>query len=394
MVPPIGFRDDVIHIVYEADAACAEAMAQQAPPGVHVVPFCLGGEDGAATLHVTANPFFSSLLEPDPAFGMVTCEVSLSGALDGVPVQGARYDARYAEEMTVVNRVPVAVHALDGLIAKRVLPVAAGPDFLSLDTQGTEHDILRGAERAITDSVVAIATEIEFRPMYRGQALFSAILDFTREHGFDFVGFTHLDAVAPARLPVGARARDEVAFGDALFFRRLESLPADESTAHLMATKLAFVAACFGYIGTAVAALDRVAHATPTSELRAALAQRPYVRFLDALYRTCSGPQLHDDRAALVAEIDSFSRRSWPARLAAFCKPADHTADLAPLLRAHGFAEAADLVRRRRRAAAPYLAGSVRHIELSRHLRPLALGLYRLPAVRSTYRFLRDLLAR
>ena len=184
-----------------------------------VLPHCLGEQDGDATLHVTANPYASSLLSPSADYAKYYCEVMLSGELDGVDVQGAYYDALYAKENEVVGAQPVRMRSLDSLAAEGALPLGRLPDFLSLDTQGSEHAILSGARSVIGRSVLAIATEVEFHPMYDRQPLFSAMLDLANECGFHFAGFTYLQEISPHHAPVGQRAKGFVAFGDAIFLR-------------------------------------------------------------------------------------------------------------------------------------------------------------------------------
>src|SRR5438128_2459742 len=143
--PPV-FDSDIAHVLFEADSACAAAMqAENQRRNVFVLPHCLGERDGDATLHVTANPYASSLLTPSADYAKYYCEVMLSGELDRVDVQGAYYDALYAKENEVVGSQPVRLRSLDSLAAEGVLPLGRLPDFLSLDTQGPEPAILSGA---------------------------------------------------------------------------------------------------------------------------------------------------------------------------------------------------------------------------------------------------------
>ncbi|HUC62608.1 MAG TPA: FkbM family methyltransferase [Alphaproteobacteria bacterium] len=359
---PQHFRDDVVHVLFEADQACAAEMARTNDrPGFLVAPYGLGAVDGPATLHVTANPYFSSLLEPDPAFAALSCEVPLSGSIDGVPVEGTRYDALYGAEMRVVRRIPVEIRTLDGLRAAGALPIPAPPDFLSIDTQGTEFEVMEGALATIDAGVLALTCEVEFRSMYLGQRLFPDLFRLALAHGFEFVDFTHLQAVAPTRLPVGVRGREPLAFGDALFFKSIASLRAIAPTPdalQLMALKLAFIAICYRQLGIALAALEE-AFARPMSEaLSGALAGRRYFEFLSALHEAAArAPRalLHDDRQAVVAEL-----RSPPTQV----RGAD-AADMAAsgvetLLVEHGFHELAGVVRGRRNEARDSRPGRVR----------------------------------
>ncbi|SRR6266851_410401 len=306
---PVKFSRDIVNVLYEADDKCArEMMAQNTNENFHILPYCLGREDAAGKLYITNNAYATSNLKPNPEYDAYYCEVTLAGEIEGVSVQDTRYDAVYGNENKVVEVRDVMIHALDTLVRDRKVPGNLEPDFLSLDTQGSELDILRGAAATFRDHCVALATEIEFHPMYEGQALFSGVFDFALRHGFHFVGFTYLQEISPRRTPVGARAKGFLAFGDALFLRRIDSVKAisgSPNEQHLMLLKLAFVALNFGYLEYALLALEVAEEAPPDPELHARLMARDCYRLLYELYRAVKAlpPNLlHTQRSELVAE--------------------------------------------------------------------------------------------
>jgi FkbM family methyltransferase len=306
---PARFSRDIVNILYEADEKCAlEMVGQNTNENFHVLPYCLGLEDRIGKLHITNNPYASSNLKPNPEYDAYYCEVKLAGEIDGVPVQDARYDAVYGNENKVVEVRDVMIRSLDALVRDGKVPGNLMPDFISLDTQGSELDILRGAETTFRDHCIALATEIEFHPMYEGQALFSDIFDFALRHGFQFAGFTYLQEISPKRMPVGARAKGFLAFGDALFLRRIDSVTSiarSGNERHLMLLKLAFVALNFGYLEYALLALDAAEQAKPDSALRARLMSRDCYRLLYELRRAAQALPagfLHTQRSELVAE--------------------------------------------------------------------------------------------
>ena len=306
---PMRFSRDIVNILYEADEKCAlEMIAQNTNENFHVLPYCLGLEDRIGKLHITNNPYASSNLKPNPEYDTYYCEVKLAGEIDGVPMQDTRYDAVYGNENKVVEVRDVMIRSLDALVRDGKVPGNLMPDFISLDTQGSELDILRGAETTFRDHCIALATEIEFHPMYERQALFSHIFDFALRHGFHFAGFTYLQEISPKRMPVGARAKGFLAFGDALFLRRIDSVKSIVRSAneqHLMLLKLAFVALNFGYLEYALLVLDAAEQAKPDSALRARLMSRDCYRLLYELGQAAEALPagfLHTQRSELVAE--------------------------------------------------------------------------------------------
>jgi len=306
---PKKFQNDVINVLYEADAACANQMiAANLDPLVKVLPYCLGSADEAGVLHITRNPFFSSLLKPDEKFLATSCEVELSGEIEGIPVWGVRYDALYRNEMAVTQTLPVQVRSLDSLFASGELSADLLPDFISLDTQGSELDVLYGSRSAIKKSVLAMATEMEFLPMYTGQKLFSDILQFADQNGFQFAGFTYLQDILGARLPVGLRSKGFLAFGDCVFFRRIEALreafPIDIEY-FAASLRLAFLALSFGYFSFAIEALRAGFSINISEDVKHKMRECSYVRFLERLHECASEmPEkfLYDDRYEFVAD--------------------------------------------------------------------------------------------
>ncbi len=82
----------------------------------------------------------------------------------------------------VVRKESIQTHRLDDL------PEAQDADFLKLDVQGAEVDVLNGAERVLAEAVV-VHTEVEFVPMYKGQPLFAEVDQRMRQAGYLFHQF-------------------------------------------------------------------------------------------------------------------------------------------------------------------------------------------------------------
>ena len=61
-------------------------------------------------------------------------------------------------------------------------------DFMKLDVQGGELEVLKGAENLLKD-VKGICTEVSFVELYKNQALFGDVDTFLRKKGFKFISF-------------------------------------------------------------------------------------------------------------------------------------------------------------------------------------------------------------
>lgn len=286
---PAIFGSDVVHVLYEADTNAVKRMEleldsphAQMLSEKHVLPFCLGATHDKATLNITRNSYASSLFEPNKDFSKYYCEI---------PIDGATYDIPYGAMLEVVRQIEVEVHSLDELLASGKIPIAGIPDFLSIDTQGYELEILKGAQKALTEGVLGIISEVEMMPMYAGQPLLGDILNFATKNGFLFAGFTAQYDVSPYRGPLGARGKALPGFGDALFLRDISTLtkgkfPVDVQ--YMMLRKLSFIAISFGFIEYATVALKAANEIRPKvpADLLAQEGKFKYPRFLDDVCET------------------------------------------------------------------------------------------------------------
>ena len=64
-------------------------------------------------------------------------------------------------------------------------------DFIKIDTQGYNYEILKGASETLKN-VIGVETEVEFTEIYKRQKLFGDINLFLKKKNFDFVDFTVL----------------------------------------------------------------------------------------------------------------------------------------------------------------------------------------------------------
>ena len=148
-------------IGFDPDAEECERLRKRyrSSPQVTLVPVGLGAEAGLATLYMTTAPGGYSLFPPEPE------AVERHPGLDTGKLEG-----------TAV----VEVAALDDWCAQEGV---GRIDVVKIDTQGSELDILRGAER-ILDTTRAVEVEVEFNELYTGVPLFGDIDRYLRSKGF------------------------------------------------------------------------------------------------------------------------------------------------------------------------------------------------------------------
>ncbi len=120
------------------------------------LPYALGDGTGQ-TLHVCALDGMTSLKVPDPA------HLALFNLF---PIWG-----------DVKARIPVSTRRLDDVAE------IAHLDFLKMDVQGAERDVLAHGRLRLAETV-AIQTEVSFLPLYRDQPVLGEIDLMLREMGF------------------------------------------------------------------------------------------------------------------------------------------------------------------------------------------------------------------
>lgn len=167
VVSPVARHTSVL--AFEPDVVESERLrAEYAGSGwrdVTIEPVGLAERTGMATLHTTTASTNSSLRRVHEPF-----------------VERYRM-----EKFRPVGAEPVATTTLDALLARYGDSPGHG-DFIKLDTQGTEYEILTGATQTLSERTVAVLVEVWYCQVYDGQRLFSDVEDLLRGHGFSFYG--------------------------------------------------------------------------------------------------------------------------------------------------------------------------------------------------------------
>lgn len=145
---------------------CERLRARYAEHKVEIVPLGLAGRPGIRTLHFTRQPACSSLLKPIEALTQ-----------DYPALNCAQKERCFEVETTTLDLWSRAIDL------KWV-------DYLKIDTQGTELEILRGGE-SLLSGVRALEVEVEFNPIYEDQPLYSDVDHYLRQQGFILWQFTN-----------------------------------------------------------------------------------------------------------------------------------------------------------------------------------------------------------
>ena len=166
-----------------------------------VYPVALCGWSGSTTLNISVRPGSTSTLEPNGEL------------LDRFAVDN------FSEMKNIVRRLEVPSVTLADFMQQAGLRHI---DFIKLDTQGNELDILKSAGDFLQSTSV-IMTEVEMLPLYKDQALFHDVTAFLSGQGFELVDLqanpTCRRFHAQDDLPPSAY---RLVWGDAVYARRLD----------------------------------------------------------------------------------------------------------------------------------------------------------------------------
>lgn len=188
---------------FDADAdACDEANAELESRQINWkeihIPLALGKAIEERTLYVTKHPMCSSLYPPNEP-----------------------YLERLADLPELVNldfSFEIDTTTLDRFCQEQGVSEI---DFLQIDVQGADLDVLEGASKILNCGTLAIQVEVEFSHLYTNQPLFADVDTFLRKHDFTLFDVSRSYRLR-VRSPIRSTVREgQLLWGDAIYFRDL-----------------------------------------------------------------------------------------------------------------------------------------------------------------------------
>lgn len=216
-----GLQKHLTYYGFDADQVECERLAIAPPQGFScysIFPYYVAKENGPIEFNLYRNLGESSRLRPNKYF-----------------------QKTFNPDLLVERVVQLEGATLDTIIENERLLF---PEFIKLDTQGTELEVLQGSPKAVSNALMA-EIEVEFTEMYENQPLFHDIARYMHEKGFELL---YLNRVFQTRPQYQGEARGQITFGDALFGRRPSDL--DDVVPERLA-KYAILLANYGYIDIA-----------------------------------------------------------------------------------------------------------------------------------------------
>lgn len=160
-------------------------------------PIGLWSEKGEKTLYLTGHPDSSSLL----------------------PINTALFsDFLSKDGMEMVGTTTIEVDTLDGLLLQKP---EFWPDFVKIDVEGGDLEVLKGGRQILAQSVLGLRVETAFLELHLGAPLLWEVDSFLREQGFVLFHLGRNHWIRNNGLH-GLTSEPQVIWGDAVYFLTLD----------------------------------------------------------------------------------------------------------------------------------------------------------------------------
>ncbi len=181
--PAKAFETDIVNVLYDADPDCVDHAREQNATRhveIHVLPYCIADSSRTISFNLNRDPFTSTYCKMNP--GIAQSYYYYGGHVS----HRQNHDYVYGEVATPIKKLELSAVSLDDLF-QNGKSTAPSPDFLSLDTDGSEYGILQGAGKTL-ESVLAVYSEFEFQHVFKDGHMFGDLAHFLHDKGYFFVG--------------------------------------------------------------------------------------------------------------------------------------------------------------------------------------------------------------
>ena len=234
-----SYRNCIDVVGFEPDQEEYEKLSKKKNCCDVILPHALFSEEKQLDLHLTKSRSSSSIFQPNFPF------------LERFPD---------ADRCAVETEKTIQSTTLDTLYGNKVIQ---NIDFIKIDTQGAELDILRGGETMFAETILGAQLEVGFKSVYASQPLFSEIDIFARDKlGLELFDIRKTYWKYKEGQGIGP-AKGQLIFGDALYLRDPYQLPIwlgqfDKAERNNKAITACFIGVSYGYPDYSLCLLEQL----------------------------------------------------------------------------------------------------------------------------------------
>ena len=189
-------------LAFEPEPIEYSRLLSSKPPNLTLLNTALFSQSGNITLYVTKDPGLTSVYKPKFDY-LKSIETEIA-----------------FKDYTINKEIKFDASTLDYEAKNNQFEQA---DFIKLDTEGSEVDILLGAEELLRSSVIGVESEISYVQLREDQLTFSNMLDYLAKMDFHIFDVRNRHQKRPIGQTFGKR-KGQLIYCDALFFKTIEGL--------------------------------------------------------------------------------------------------------------------------------------------------------------------------
>jgi len=154
------------------------------------------------------------------------------------------------DRFTVSKVITLQADSLNNLLEKeRITEV----DFMKIDTQGSELEILQGASNFL-DGIIGLEVEVEFIKIYQDQPLFTEVDRFIESHGFSLIDMKR--TFWKRKNADDGSNKGQLIYADALYFKEPEQVMKSANLSKEKIIKSINLYLVYGYVDLAISLLE------------------------------------------------------------------------------------------------------------------------------------------
>jgi FkbM family methyltransferase len=188
-------------MAFEPEPREFERLKNKKPKNVTLSDKALSSHAGTIKLYVTKSEGLSSIYKPNFKI-LRSIETDQS------------YSCYAIDKEVEVEAATLDDEVKDGF---------ATADFVKLDTEGSEVDILYGAQGLLDNSIVGVESEISYVQLREQQRTFSDMLHYLHDKNFEIFDVRNRHQKRPIGQKFGKR-KGQLIYCDALFFKNIPGL--------------------------------------------------------------------------------------------------------------------------------------------------------------------------